>query len=190
MEWPIKVSPPEPSSQVFWWFQGKQKLIKGLHIRALIVHVTYHLCWVIMSFKKSAFFTYSFGRLIFRLSIFPVFSICRVFWIWCYFWYQKKSHSENSHQSKKSLVNSPTENCHLEYSHYTLPSFMEEVLSEERQLMKWVETFQVWIFQGAVWWVGTFRVERNFLRIVAFIDYQISNILAHIFSSCDFVLTL
>ena len=45
---------------------------------------------------------------------------------------------------------------------------MDEVLSEERQLMKWAEIFQVgifWvgifrvgIFQGGVWWLGIFRV--------------------------------
>ena len=39
---------------------------------------------------------------------------------------------------------------------------MDEVLSEERQLMKWVEIFQVgifWvgIFRGKVWGVGIFR---------------------------------
>ena len=37
---------------------------------------------------------------------------------------------------------------------YTLPSFMDAVLSEERQLRKWVGVFQVGIF-----WVGTFRGE-------------------------------
>ena len=60
---------------------------------------------------------------------------------------------------------------------YTLPPFKEEVLSEERQLMKWVGIFQVeifwlgifrggkrWergeevIFQGGVCWVGLFRM--------------------------------
>ena len=35
---------------------------------------------------------------------------------------------------------------------YTLPPFMDAVLSEERQLMKWVGIFQVGIF-----WVGIFR---------------------------------
>ena len=35
---------------------------------------------------------------------------------------------------------------------YTLPLFMDEVLSEETQLMKWVGIFQVRIF-----WVGIFR---------------------------------
>ena len=35
---------------------------------------------------------------------------------------------------------------------YTLPPFMDAVLSEERQLMKWVEVFQVGIF-----WVEIFR---------------------------------
>ena len=36
---------------------------------------------------------------------------------------------------------------------YTLPAFMEEVLIEERKLMKWVGIFPVGIF-----WVGIFRV--------------------------------
>ena len=31
---------------------------------------------------------------------------------------------------------------------YILPPFMDEVLSEERQLTKWVEIFQVGIFRG------------------------------------------
>ena len=35
---------------------------------------------------------------------------------------------------------------------YSLPPFKEEVLSEERQLMKWVGIFQVEIF-----WLGIFR---------------------------------
>ena len=35
---------------------------------------------------------------------------------------------------------------------YTLPTFMDKVLNEERQLMKWVGIFQVGIF-----WVGIFR---------------------------------
>ena len=35
---------------------------------------------------------------------------------------------------------------------YTLPPFMNEMLSEERQLMKWVGIFQVEIF-----WVSIFR---------------------------------
>ena len=51
---------------------------------------------------------------------------------------------------------------------YTVPPFMDAVLSEERQSMKWVGIFRVgifWvrifcggIFQGGVWWVGIFRV--------------------------------
>ena len=36
----------------------------------------------------------------------------------------------------------------------SLPPFMDEVLSEERELMKWVGIFQVGIF-----WVGIFRGE-------------------------------
>ena len=44
------------------------------------------------------------------------------------------------------------------------PGFMDEVLCEERQLMKWVGIFQVgifWVgvFQGKVWGVGIFRVD-------------------------------
>ena len=31
---------------------------------------------------------------------------------------------------------------------YTLPPFMDEVLSKERQLMKWVGIFQMGIFRG------------------------------------------
>ena len=46
---------------------------------------------------------------------------------------------------------------------YTLPPFMDAVLSEKRQLMKLVGIFQmgifwVGIFQGGVWWVGIYRV--------------------------------
>ena len=45
---------------------------------------------------------------------------------------------------------------------YTLPPFMDAVLSEERQLMKLVGIFQVgifWvgIFQVGIFWVGIFR---------------------------------
>ena len=36
---------------------------------------------------------------------------------------------------------------------YTLPPFMDAVLNEERQLMKWVRILQVGIF-----WVGNFRL--------------------------------
>ena len=36
---------------------------------------------------------------------------------------------------------------------YTLPPFMDIVLSEETYLMKWAEIFQVEIF-----WVGIFRL--------------------------------
>ena len=42
---------------------------------------------------------------------------------------------------------------------YTLPPFMEAVLSEERHLMKWVGIFQMGIF-----WVGIFRGEGGFPR--------------------------
>ena len=33
---------------------------------------------------KSAFYTYSFGKLLFHLPVFCVFSVCSVFWIWCH----------------------------------------------------------------------------------------------------------
>ena len=34
------------------------------------------------------------------------------------------------------------------------PPFMDEVVSEERQLMKWMEIFQVGIFRGAIFQGG------------------------------------
>ena len=40
---------------------------------------------------------------------------------------------------------------------YTLPPFMDAVLSEERQIMKWVGIFQVGIFWVRIFWVGTFQ---------------------------------